>query len=142
MILCCYTFVGNCSLAKINGLFCAEPDFCVTAYPPILICALPYGSVSRRTFLLSGTHYKKYDFWQRLFRSDTQIVDKNIHIVATNLSCCYKLVFSQQLHCHREKLLIPTIIIVSTNNVDFLQQPCKVSKKTTKFSLFYSYFYA
>jgi hypothetical protein len=36
-------------------MFCAKPDFSVTVYLPILICAPPFGLVSRRMFLLSGT---------------------------------------------------------------------------------------
>jgi hypothetical protein len=67
-------------------------------------------------------HYKKYDFLQRLFCSDIQIVDKNIYMAATYLSCCYKLVFSQQLRYRWEKLFIPTIIIFATNHIAFLQQ--------------------
>jgi hypothetical protein len=85
-----------------------------------------------------------------IFRSDIQIVDKNIHIATTNLHCCYKFVFSQQLYYRWEKLLIPTIIIVAANSIIFLQQPCKVAGKSHNYYFFmdifyrsfYSYFYA
>ena len=50
-------------------------------------------------------------------------------MVATYLSCCYKLVFSQQLRYCWEKLVIPTIIIVAANSLVFLQQPFKVAGK-------------
>jgi hypothetical protein len=55
----------------------------------------------------------------------SNIVDKNIHIAATYLSCCYKLVYFSTITLSLKKILIPTIIIiisVAANCIVFLQQ--------------------